>query len=74
MVGDSVAPLLRIAKVKGSPGDMVEDTFLSPQYHKVLEKTVTEISIQVRTATGRLVPFNWGNVTLVLHFQKETFY
>ncbi|KAH7714307.1 Protein F19G12.2 [Aphelenchoides avenae] len=53
MVGDSVAPLLRIAKVKGSPGDMVEDTFLSPQYHKVLEKTLTEISIHIRTATGR---------------------
>ncbi|KAH7726465.1 hypothetical protein AAVH_05856 [Aphelenchoides avenae] len=73
MVGDSVAPLLRIAKVKGSPGDMVEDTFLSPQYHKVLEKTLTEISIHIRTATGRLVPFNWARrAHMHINFDPET--
>ena len=70
IVGDTWSPLLRIAKVKGQPGDHVEDVFLAPQYHKLLEKEVSEISIQIRTNTGRLVPFNWGNCTLVLHFKK----
>lgn len=70
IIGDTWAPILRIAKVKGGPGDYVEDVFLTPQYHKVLEKQVSEISIQVRTSTGRLVPFNWGNCTIVLHFKK----
>ena len=70
MIGDTWAPILRIAKVKGGPGDFVEDVFLTPQYHKVLEKQVSEISMQIRTSTGRLVPFNWGNCTLVLHFKK----
>ena len=74
MVGDTWAPLLRIAKVKGGPGDFVEDVFLTPQYHKVLEKQVSEISVQIRTSTGRLVPFNWGNATLVLHFKKLSLY
>ena len=70
---DSVA-LLRIAKVKGKPGDMVEDTFLSPLYHRVMEKSITDISIEIRTSTERLVPFNWGDCILVLHFQKEPFF
>ena len=74
LIGDTYAPLLRITKVKGTPGEMVEDTFLAPQYHKILEKQTNEISIQIRTATGRLVPFNWGECILVLHFKKASLY
>ena len=74
IVGDDSVALLRIAKVKGKPGDMVEDTFLSPLYHKVMEKSITDISIEIRTSTERLVPFNWGDCILVLHFQKEPFF
>jgi hypothetical protein len=53
---------------------MVEDTFLAPQYHKIVEKSVSEISIEIRTTTGRLVPFNWGDCILVLHFKKDSVY
>lgn len=74
IVGDDSVALLRIAKVKGKPGDMVEDTFLSPLYHKVMEKSITDISIEIRTSTERLVPFNWGDCILVLHFQKEPYF
>lgn len=73
-VGDTLSPLLRITKVKGTPGDMVEDTFLSPHYHKVLDKQVSDITIEIRTSTGRLVPFNWGTCTLVLHFKKQSLF
>ena len=72
LLGDTMAPLLRIAKVNGAPGDMVEETYTMPQYHRVLEKQINEISIQIRTASGRLVPFNWGDCILVLHFKKAT--
>ncbi|KAI1690903.1 hypothetical protein Ddc_24589 [Ditylenchus destructor] len=34
-VGDKYSPLLRIAKVKGSPGEIVEDIFINPQYCKL---------------------------------------
>lgn len=74
MVGDTSTPLLRIAKVKGKHGDMVEDTFLSPLYHKVMEKSITDISIEIRTSTERLVPFDWGDCILVLHFVKDSVY
>ncbi|KAH7700892.1 Protein Y57G11C.20 [Aphelenchoides avenae] len=74
LVGDETAPLLRIARVKGAPGEMVEDTFVTPQYHKILEKQLTDVSIQIRTATGRLVPFNWGECILVLHFVKTSLF
>lgn len=72
MLGDTTAPLLRVAKVKGVEGEMVEDSFVAPQYHKILEKSVNEISIEIRTVTGRLVPFNWGECILVLHFRKDS--
>ncbi|KAH7670034.1 Protein F19G12.2, partial [Aphelenchoides avenae] len=42
LVGDELVPLLRIARVKGTPGEMVEDTFLTPQYHRVLAKQLSE--------------------------------
>ncbi|KAH7721116.1 CBN-RNR-2 protein [Aphelenchoides avenae] len=34
LIGDTTAPLLRITKVKGSPSDMVEETYTMPQYHR----------------------------------------
>ncbi|KAH7673252.1 hypothetical protein AAVH_42269 [Aphelenchoides avenae] len=51
VVSGSTASILRIVKVKGKPGDMVEEEFLSPQYHKLLERNVGQISIEIRTST-----------------------
>lgn len=72
LVGDTAAPLLGIVSVKGKPNDVVQETFLTPHYHKILEKQIGEISIEIRTSTGRLVPFNWGETTLVLDFKKQS--
>ena len=74
IVGDTWAPLLRIVKVGGAQGEYVEDVFHSPHYHQVLEKQINEISVEIRTSSGRLVPFNWGDCTLVLHFKKLSLY
>jgi myosin heavy subunit len=74
IVGDTWSPLLRIAKVRGAPGEYVEEVFHTTHYHQVLEKQISEISIEIRTATGRLVPFNWGDCTVVLHFKKLSLY
>jgi hypothetical protein len=71
IIGDISAPLLRIAKVKGKTGDIVEDTFLNPQYYRVIEKTVSQIKIDINTNTGRPVPFNYGDCILTLHFRKN---
>ncbi|KAH7705358.1 Protein Y57G11C.20 [Aphelenchoides avenae] len=71
IVGESSESILRIVKVNGRPGDMVEEEFLSLQHHKLLQKQFGEISIDIRTSTGRLVPFNWGDCTLLLNFRKK---
>jgi len=71
VIGDISAPLLRIAKVKGKTGDIVEDTFLNPQYFRVIEKTVSQIKIDINTNSGRNVPFNYGDCILTLHFRKN---
>jgi len=70
IIGDRTAPILRIVTIKGNPGDLVEEHFLNPQYFKLTEKTITQISIDLRTSSGKLVPFNYGDCILCLHFKK----
>lgn len=70
IIGDTTAPILRIVTIKGNPGDLVEEHFLNPQYFKLTEKTITQINIDLRTSSGKLVPFNYGDCILCLHFKK----
>jgi hypothetical protein len=70
IIGDTIAPVLRIVNVKGARDEMVEDVFLGVQYHKLLVKEVSEISVELRTPAGQLVPFNYGCCTLTLQFKK----
>lgn len=74
IIGDTTAPLLRIVHVKGMPDDNVEDIYAAVQYHKLLVKELSEIKIEIRTATGRLIPFEYGNCILTLHFRKLPYY
>ncbi|KAH7707377.1 hypothetical protein AAVH_25397 [Aphelenchoides avenae] len=57
IVGDITAPLLRIVNVKGLPDDVVEDVYVAVQYHRLLVKEISEIEIQIKTATNRICPF-----------------
>jgi hypothetical protein len=70
IIGDTIAPVLRIVNVKGKRDEMVEDIFLGVQYHKLLTKEISEISVELRTPSGELVPFNYGCCTLTLQFKK----
>ncbi|KAH7710920.1 hypothetical protein AAVH_21788 [Aphelenchoides avenae] len=74
IVGDTTAPLLRIANVKGRPDDVVEDVYVAVQYHRLLVKEIAEIEIQIKTATNRICPFEYGNVILTLHFRKMPYF
>lgn len=74
MIGDTSAPLLRTVHVKGQPDENVEDIYAAIQYHKLLIKEVSEIKIEIRTPSGRLVPFEYGNCLLTLHFRKLPYY
>jgi hypothetical protein len=74
IVGDQCAPLLRVAIVRGQPGEMIEDTYVGIQYHRLLTKEVSEIQVEIRSATGQLMPFQYGNCILSLHFRKTPYF
>lgn len=58
--GDTLSSLLRVVAVSGKPGDVIEKTYDTPIYSKVLPREVNEIAIEIRTMEGRLVPFDYG--------------
>ncbi|KAL3119389.1 hypothetical protein niasHT_003997 [Heterodera trifolii] len=72
IVGNSLSSLLRVVSVSGAtPGEYTEKIYDSPLYARVLPKEVLEIEIELRTMTdGRLVPFSYGTVLVVLIFKK----
>jgi hypothetical protein len=74
IVGDTLAPVLRVVNVQGKKNEYVEESFVSIQYHRLLLKEITEISIEIHTPTGVLVPFEWGFCTLTLHFKKKPYF
>ena len=65
VVGDSVAPLLRIVPLEGKHGDVVSKSF-----GNVHTKFKT-IDIDIRDDTGRRVPFERYKVTVTLHVQRR---
>lgn len=74
IVGDTVAPILRIVNVNRQKDEDVEEIYVAPQYHKVRLRQVTEITIDVRLASGELVRFQRGRTVATLHFRKEPFF
>lgn len=74
MIGDVTAPILRIVTIRGHPDEMIEEQFMSIQYHKLLVKEISEIFIEIRTIGGTLMPFQYGTCTLTLHFRKAAYF
>ena len=78
-VGDTRPPLIRVIDSKqrlknGSPCE-IEQTHITVlsnlEYKKLLSKSFQSIGVQLRTETGRLVPFTGtGKVILTLSFKK----
>nr|CAD2177207.1 unnamed protein product [Meloidogyne enterolobii] len=72
IVGNSLSSLLRVVSVSGAtPGEYHEKIYDSPIFIRVLPKEINEIEIELRTMDGgRLVPFAFGTVMIVLIFKK----
>ena len=68
-LGDVVAPLLRVVGVTGKQGDTIRKTYDKPMYVPVRTKNFDSIEIDVRTDTGKGVPFQYGKSEVVLHFK-----
>ena len=72
IVGDKIAPLLRIVPITGSHGEMVMSRFDHVQYIPVLSREFGCVETEIRDDTGRPVPFERWKVTVTLHFRRSS--
>nr|CAD2200634.1 unnamed protein product [Meloidogyne enterolobii] len=73
IIGNVTAPLLRVVNVSGKPGDSVSEVYMTEHHHRLQGKRHPDITIEIRTLTGKLVKFHWGNCIITLHFQRSLF-
>ena len=71
IVGDSVASLLRALPVGGIHGATVSNRFTNIHYVPLLYSHFKSIEMDIRDDTGRRVPFEYGRVTVALHFRRR---
>ena len=71
IVGDKIAPLLRIVPITGRHGEMVAARFDHVQYMPVLSREFEAVETEIRDDTGRPVPFERGKVTVTLHLRRR---
>ena len=71
IVGDSLVPLLRCLPVRGGHGVTVSDRFTNVHYVPLLRKEFGTTEVDIRDDTGRRVPFEYGRVTVTLHFRRR---
>lgn len=71
IIGDVVAPLLRIVNVTGSDGELINAQFDRPHYLPLSRKIIDTLEIVIRTHTGVLTPFERGRSYVKLHFRQK---
>ena len=71
IVGDTLAPLLRALPISGRHGDRVSDRFTNVHYVPLLCSNFHSIEVDIRDDMGRRVPFEYGRVTVTLHFRRR---
>lgn len=52
-------------------GGVISKSFSQPIYVPLICPTFETIEIDIRTSTGRTVPFDFGTLTVTLHFRKS---
>jgi len=70
IVGNALAPLLRVVNLQGQRLEIIDKEYDSPHYCNVLQKDINEIEINIRNDMGELVNFEFGRVVVKLHFKK----
>ncbi|KAL3099727.1 hypothetical protein niasHT_027677 [Heterodera trifolii] len=58
MIGDVIAPVLRIVTIRGKPDEIIEEQFLSAQYHRVLVKEINQIPAGATTPVPYSIVIN----------------
>ena len=73
IVGNVTAPLLRVVNVEKKPGEIDEIIYTSEFHQRLVIKRISQIQIQITSASGELINFHWGNIILTLHFKRALF-
>ncbi|KAL3091928.1 hypothetical protein niasHS_005556 [Heterodera schachtii] len=61
IIGDRMAPLLRVVNVSGvAPLDVPEVIYTNEFFKPIQNKRISEIKIEIQTAFGRYIKFNWA--------------
>lgn len=71
MVGDTHAPLLRIVPTEGRDGQNVSKVFDPIQYVPLNQRNFQTVEIDIRSDTGKPIPFEFGRVVVTLHCRKR---
>lgn len=72
VIGDVLAPLLRVVRVRGRDGEMISEQYDRPHYLPVNRKIIETLEIVIRTHTGDLTPFERGRSYVKLHFRQRS--
>lgn len=74
IIGDTIAPLLRIVSTKAEKtkyGLDISHVFTRPFYLPVLKREFETVEIDLRSHTGHPIPFLYGTSVVVLHFRRR---
>ena len=72
LVGDVLAPLLRVVRVRGRDGETISEQYTRPHYLPVNRKMIETLEIVIRTHMGGLTPFERGRSYVKLHFRQRS--
>lgn len=73
IIGNTLAPLLRLVHISGEHGDIVEKLFTKQHYVPVCLKEIDHIHLNVKSDQGDIVKFTYGKCVAKLHFRKRRF-
>lgn len=71
LVGDVMAPLLRVVPVRGEHGEMCHVEYIKPIYYPLAKLNFSTVEIHITDSAGRKIQFISGKTTVVLHFRRK---
>lgn len=72
VVGDTMAPLLRVVPIEGKHGEVITKTYTHLHYVPVTQSFVNNVEIYIRNDVGKKMPFERGKVVVTLHFRRRS--
>jgi hypothetical protein len=72
--GNSFSNLLQFVAVEGESGATIQKLFTNPLMHRVVAREIDSMDFEIRSIDGRLVKFDYGQITLTLLFKKAIYF